>query len=48
MESNGITISPVDMKARAALDLRAGDTARVTLKITEKVKEKDKVKEKTR
>ena len=54
MESNSITISPVNMKARAALDLRAGDTVRVVQKIVERVAEKSHakakatIKEKTR
>ncbi|TSC84491.1 MAG: large subunit ribosomal protein L19 [Parcubacteria group bacterium Gr01-1014_17] len=43
-----ITISSVNMEERKALDLRAGDTVRVTQKITERVMEKDKVKEKKR
>lgn len=32
---NTVTISPVDMKARAKLDLRPGDTVRVMQKIVE-------------
>lgn len=43
-----ITISSVNMEERKTLDLRAGDTVRVTQKITERVMEKDKVKEKKR
>src|SRR3989344_5550265 len=43
-----ITISSVNMEERRKLDLRAGDTVRVTQKITERVIEKDKVKEKKR
>ncbi|OHA18971.1 MAG: 50S ribosomal protein L19 [Candidatus Taylorbacteria bacterium RIFCSPHIGHO2_02_FULL_47_18] len=43
-----ITISSVNMEERRKLDLRAGDTVRVTQKITERVMEKDKVKEKKR
>ena len=33
-----ITVSPVDMEKRKALDIRAGDTVRVTQKISEKGK----------
>lgn len=43
-----ITISSANIDERRALDLRAGDTVRVTQKITERVMEKDKVKEKKR
>lgn len=43
-----ITISSINIDERRALDLRAGDTVRVTQKITERVMEKDKVKEKKR
>lgn len=43
-----ITISSVNIEERRNLDLRAGDTVRVTQKITERVMEKDKVKEKKR
>lgn len=40
--------TPVNVEERKALDLRAGDTVRVSQKITEYKKEKDKVKEVTR
>lgn len=43
-----IAISSANREERRALDLRAGDTVRVTQKITERVMEKDKVKEKKR
>ena len=43
-----IAISSVNIAERRALDLRAGDSVRVTQKITERVMEKDKVKEKKR
>lgn len=43
-----IAISSANIDERRALDLRAGDTVRVTQKITERVMEKDKVKEKKR
>lgn len=43
-----ITISSANIDERRALDLRAGDTVRVTQRITERVMEKDKVKEKKR
>ncbi|MDP3661308.1 MAG: 50S ribosomal protein L19 [bacterium] len=43
-----IIISSINIDERRALDLRAGDTVRVTQKITERVMEKDKVKEKKR
>ncbi len=43
-----ITISSINIEERKNLDLRAGDTVRVTQKITELVMEKDKVKEKKR
>ena len=42
------TISPIDTKVRAKLDVRAGDTVRVWQKIKERYMEKDKIKEKTR
>ena len=48
MRIMGITISSVNIEERRALDLRAGDSVRVTQKITERVMEKDKVKEKKR
>lgn len=40
--------SPVNIEERKNLDLRAGDTVRVSQKITELKREKDKVKEVTR
>ncbi|MSU55466.1 MAG: 50S ribosomal protein L19 [Candidatus Taylorbacteria bacterium] len=48
MTTKDFTISPIDVAARAKLDVRAGDTVRVWQKITERFMEKDKVKEKTR
>lgn len=48
MATKDFTIAPIDVSARAMLDVRAGDTVRVWQKFTEKVMEKDKVKEKTR
>ncbi len=38
MQKTAVKVSPVDMKARAALGLRAGDTVRVWQKIEEKGK----------
>lgn len=46
--ANDFTISPIDTKVRAELDVRAGDTVRVWQKIVERYMEKDKIKEKTR
>ncbi len=43
-----IAISSANHTERKNLDLRAGDTVRVTQKITDRVVEKDKVKEKSR
>ncbi len=43
-----IAISSANHDERKNLDLRAGDTVRVTQKIVERVVEKDKVKEKSR
>ena len=40
--------TPVDIKKRQGLHIRAGDTVRVWQKIKEKVQEKDKIKEKIR
>ncbi|KKU68193.1 MAG: 50S ribosomal protein L19 [Parcubacteria group bacterium GW2011_GWA2_47_16] len=48
MATNDFTIAPIDVAARAKLDVRAGDTVRVWQKITERFMEKDKVKEKVR
>lgn len=48
MATTNFTIAPIDIEARAKLDVRAGDTVRVWQKITERFMEKDKVKEKVR
>ena len=48
MATTDFTIAPIDVSARAKLDVRAGDTVRVWQKITERIMEKDKVKEKVR
>ena len=54
MATTNFTIAPIDVAARAKLDVRAGDTVRVWQRITERVAEKahakakETVKEKTR
>lgn len=48
MATTNFTIAPIDVAARAKLDVRAGDTVRVWQKITERIMEKDKIKEKIR
>src|SRR3990167_9294133 len=48
MANYDFTVAPIDVSARAKLDIRAGDTVRVWQKFTERVTEKDKIKEKTR
>ena len=48
MDAKNITISPVNIEERKALELRAGDTVRVWQKVKDLIKEKDKVKERTR
>jgi len=48
MATKDSIIAPIELDARMAMDVRAGDTVRVWQKITERYMEKDKVKEKTR
>lgn len=43
METNSMNISPINMEERKKLDIRPGDTVRVSLKIKEQDKDKIKI-----